>query len=266
MSTANNHAKKANKAAGAVSPEDRARYEAARQPLEKRKVPPELDPAVFAHRVGFEDGEDWSDERDEVLRDARAAYTQLHAVTDEIHEREKTIREDTSRPPAEHALRVSKLADQALQTPGKRLDGARKRAVDAMQEIDDTITRAFRTQMPAEEQREVREHVKALGPKQRREFLAKADDDTISAVLASKPYLSGLSANEQAKLRDETVKRRFPDQVKRRAKLERAVQQLEAGWARYMSHVSSLRDQKADKLQKQRDAADTAATAPINVE
>lgn len=256
---ANAHGRKANAAAGAVTPEQKAQIEAAQAAPEKRKVPMELHPRTFAHRVGVTD----DDKEDAAVQTAHRTFNNLSKALDDLYQREVTIRADKSKTPQDHALRVSKLANNALTTPAAKMDGARKTVTQSIAAIDTTIERTFKEALPTEDAREIRAHVKSLPTEERRAFLKDADDQVIAAVLAGKPFLSGMGPAEAATLRHSTVERRFPGEVARRAKLVKARDMLDHGWQLYMGATAALRDTKADDYEKAATAADEAVTQPL---
>lgn len=250
MSNADLAAKRANLAAGAVSPRDMAP-----QPVfKKRRVTAELDPRMFSHQVGMVAG----DENDPVLSQAHKAFESLSKTLDETFERELTIRQDSTRTEADHMLAAAKLAEKHLTVPTQSLDGARASAVETIREIDREVERTFKSHLTESERSEIRSHIKGLSDKQRREFLASADDDVVASVLSAKPFLSGLKPAEAETLRHQVIQRRFPQAMKRRQKLQKAQEQLEAGMQKFMREMGALRDPRADAIAKRAKAAQDA--------
>lgn len=260
MKPADVSGKRANRAMGAVSPNEKAAAEHHAAPP-RRRIPAELDVQVFVHRVGLTE----DDRQSELLSKAQRAYGAYATTLQDVYDREKTIRADQSRTAQAHALDVSKVAERALSV-ADRVQPVRDGIEREVSKINSQIEHETRSRMAPEDQREIRDYVRNLPTKQRREFLAKADDDTVAAVLAGKPYLSNLGPAEAESLRHNWQTAKFPEQVKLRGKLERARELLDAGWSRYMAEVTPLRDPDADQIQERMNAADQAIKASFEVD
>ncbi len=157
------------------------------------------------------------------------------------------------------------MAGDAIDPVAKRSQAARDRLVGAIKDIDREIDRAKRARLSQPEQQEIRGYVRGLTDGQRRKFLASADDDTTTAVLAGKPYLSGLGPAEAQKIEHEWLTRRFSDEYLARRKYQAAVEQLDAGWQRYLNAVGALRDPEANTIQRRMEAADAAVKEAVHL-
>jgi hypothetical protein len=100
--------------------------------------------------------------------------------------------------------------------------------------------------------------------KERREFLASADDETLASVLAAKPFLSGLKPAEANALRDRVTRQWFPDEVQRKQKLERALEQLHKANETYWQVTPEFVDSDLDDFEAHK-AAVKAAVAGEDV-
>jgi len=246
--------KKLNRAMGAVTESEKARIEADTTPPE-RTVPPDLAGATFAHRVGLND----ETEPDPLLVKAKNAYHSMTENLDELHRRERAILADGASTPSFKVMAIDGMARNRADAPAKKLDDVRQDLKATINTIDSDIDRTFRSHLTPEGQREIREYVRSLSDKQRRQFLADADNDTTAAVLTGKPYLSGMSSAEANALRHRTVQARFPEQIKRRQKLERAMQEIDQGWTLYLKHATKLYNEKAGEIKRRYKAAQDAA-------
>ena len=112
----NSHAKRANRSAGARPLPDF--YDDSGLP--KRRIPSELEPATFAHRVGIK-----GDHDDATLKSAQFAYNRMSLALDDIYKRERTILADSSQTPENHKLRVSKMLDKVFDSPADAVEQAR---------------------------------------------------------------------------------------------------------------------------------------------
>lgn len=251
--TAESHGLRANAAAGAVDPRETA------PPVEfkQRRVPPDLDSRVFSHRVGLD-----ATTEDEALIAANRAFAGLGRTLAELYKREATIRADSSKPADAHILRIAEMVEKSGLTPLPAVDGARKRLLAEAAEIDREIADSLRARMPHEVAAEIRSELKRLPATKRRQIIM-ADPDVAAAALSAKPFLSGLSQTEAEAVRREFLAEHYGPQQARRAKLDRAMQELDAGGERYTRSIFALRDGRVAEVQARAAAADKALAEPI---
>ena len=245
-----------------VSPAEAAVINASMEPPKKRKVPMALNPLTFDHAVGLGNEE----KIHPALDSARRAYAGYAQTLDNVFEREITVRSDKTRTPDDHALRVSRLAMDSMEPVAKRAQSALDGLNAEIGQIDAKIRHETRSRMTPLEQQEVRSYIRSLSDEKRREFLAKADSDSMSAIVAAKPYLSGLSEADALRVNHEWHRREFPDMTALRNKLERARDTLNQGFEKYMGTVSELRDPKANDMERQQQAADEAVKAAFHID
>jgi hypothetical protein len=216
------HSKRANRAAGAMSAaEVMAEQEQNKAP--ERKVSSEFDPQVFDHRTGMTE----DDQHDPALTAARRGYAVYGKNLSNWVEREKVIFSDPFEITDKKRMTVAKMVKNEVANKAELIDNGRRAALSAMSDIDREIDKAFKARLPKEEAAEIRGYVRDMSKADRQKFLAQADEETVSAILSSKSFLSGLSDNEAMALRHKAVTKLFPDHIQRRKKLERAVEQLD---------------------------------------
>lgn len=251
MSKADQHIKRTSRAHGAKP------ASATVEPFRKRRVVADLHSATFVQRVG-------DDNDDDTLQAAHKAFNGLGHTLAQLYDREAVIRADASKTPEAHAMIVTEMADKFHTHPLPAVDSARQAAIQEIQRIDGEIEKTFRSQLSEGERQEIRGYVRGLTGAKRREFLSKADEDTLAAVLSGKPFLSGMSQAEAEALRKGVVDRRFAAEMERRAKLERAAEHLADGGQAYMRHIQRLRDGRADEIRAAAAKADEALKAPMD--
>lgn len=256
------HGKRANRSAGARPARDFV--DADGQP--KRRVPGDLDPATFAHRVGVE-----ADQSDPAIEAAHRAFNGMHRVLTDLHKRERAIRADRSKTPENHQMRVAQVVDKNFDTPVASLDGARKRLNAEIDGINDEIADSFRSKMDREDAKELRKIVRDMTREKRRKYLAdvmKAGNFAPVAAILAHPeaVVSGMSETERADLRSRYERALHGESIARRERLTRAVEQLENGWITYMDAAMQLRDERADDIAAAAQAADDAVNRAIDLD
>ncbi|ORE86041.1 hypothetical protein ATO7_12128 [Oceanococcus atlanticus] len=211
---------------------------------------------MFDHRVGLQD----KDREDHVLQLARRTYAKPREALESIISAEKTIRADRTKNRVDHDLRVHKLAtkakDEHLAASLKASDEV-KRAID---EINATFDKGFRSRQTEKQAEEIRRHIKELKSKEdRRAFMGSADEDVVAAVLSSKPFLCGLSDTDVVAIRHAAEKRWFPDLVARRQKLTTANEMLDEIYHAGIRELNNFISPDADKTEELARQADLAA-------
>ncbi|MDA3919939.1 MAG: hypothetical protein PF501_04550 [Salinisphaera sp.] len=242
-----------------VSPAQAFAANHANQPFKKRKTPMSLDSRTFAHHVKMV-----ADESDPTIIAAKNAFNSYASALDQLYDREVTIRADATKTTAAHDLRVSQIAAQALEPVGKRAQAATDQLNNQIAQIDTQIEHDTKARMTPAEQQEIRSFVKGLSDEQRRSFLSQADDDTLSAVMSGKSYLSGMRPAEAQVIEHNWRQRKFPDLINKRARYERARDLITTGFEQYMSNVHAMRDPGASEMQQRMDAADAAVKSALN--
>lgn len=261
MEPADVSGKRQNRAMGAVSASEAFAIREANKPPTRRSLPMALDTRTFAHHVGMT-----ADEADPTIIAAKNAFGTYASALNQLFDREVTIRSDATKTAADHRLRVSKIAAQTLEPVGKRAQAATDTISNQIKQIDTQIEHDTKARMTPAEQQEVRGYVRSLSDEQRRTFLAQADDDTLSAVLSGKSYLSGMKPAEAQQVEHNWRQRKFPDLIKQRARYERARDLITEGFEQYMNSVGALRDPSADTVEAQMQAADRAAKEAVSFE
>lgn len=222
--------------------------------MEKRNVPLSLHANIFAAKVGPEN------EFDLALTKARNAWAMYSASLEDLHRRERAIRQDPTATEAAKNVTMNTLANKVFEATAHKSDEALNVLLEAHKSIDREIAHGFSNRQPYPVAQEIRQHVKSLASGKRREFLNKADSDTLAAVLSAKPFLSGLSDAEAASLRDSAERRLFSEQVERRERLAKARELLMDGGQIYMKAVLELSDAKAAQRDAEKAQAAREAT------
>ncbi|MDM8167013.1 hypothetical protein [Roseovarius sp.] len=260
MSTASDlHGKRANRAAGARPVRDFINADG----LPKRRVPGALASATFTHRVGVK-----PDHGDPVIEHAHRAFNGMGRVLEDLHKRERAIRADRSKTREAHNLRVAQMVDKHLTAPSDGVEAARGALRASIEEIDREVERSFRNQMSREDAAELRQTLRTMTPQKRSAYFTEAmksgDFSPIAAALAHpSAVVSGMSKAERVKLRTQYEQALHGEQIERRARLERAAEQLETGWEIYFAEVTGLRDAGVDALEQAARAAEDAVNRPI---
>lgn len=256
------HGKRANLAGGARP----ARDFSPPPELPKRKIPSDLAPATFAHRVGLT-----ADNDDPALQSAQRAFNNMSRVLEDLHKRERTIRADGSKTVENHAMRVAQLVDKNLTLPAEGVEQARASLLSEVNDINTEIEKSFRTRMDREDAQELRAIVRGMTRDERRKYLNSAMKEQnfapLAAILAHpEPVASGMTAAERAGFRDQYERTLHGENVTRRGQLQAAVTQLDDGWSKYMGAAARLRDSQAEDIEAAARAADDAVTGAITLD
>lgn len=257
------HSKRMNAARGAKSADEvaaeQARLKAWTTPPE-RKIPSALDPRTFDHRVGFDEDEDSADP---VLSRVREAFSFFHNRLTEWRKREETIYSDPYELPEKKKMTVARMVRDESDKNLDHIDRAYKSVSDEIENIDRDINKAFRHKLPREDAAEIRAHLRGLTAAKRRELLAEADAEVVASVLAAKPFLSGLKPAEAESLRHKTTRAWFPQEVKRREKLSKAQEQLNAACQTYHKQTAGYIDKQLGEFEKTKSAVDAAVKGEL---
>lgn len=255
------HAQRANRAAGARPERE---FPPPAEPV-KRTVPLALHPKAFARLVNLKVGDD------PVLEGAAKAFNMLSRTLEDLHKREKAIRADGSKTAEAHALSIARLVDKNRDAPAGPLDGARKALLAEIQNINDGIAKSTRTAMDRADAQELRAILRGMTSKVRRDYFAGAIKDGNYAPLAAalahpEAIASGMTGAERTKLQSDFERAAHPENLARRARLERAVEELDQGWQRYFNAANAMRDGKADAIAKAAQDAEEALNKPVSLD
>lgn len=228
----------------------------------QREVPLDLTPEFFEKRIG---GLRNGDEPSEILGTAHRAFEKLHRSLSEVYQRERTIKADPTRTEADQRMRVSRVARAAKEPVAEAVVSALEKVTNHIGYLDNHIAEGLKSAMPLAEAQEIRGHVRNLSPDERNAFLSKADAETLSAVLASKPFLSGMNDAEAKMIRDRMVRENFPGLLELRTRLEKAQDGLESGARLFEKKLDPLIASDAKRIEGAAEAADNAAKQPLSL-
>lgn len=223
-----------------------------------KRVPPDLDPRNFPHRVG---GLDNQGEPSEILGVGNKAFTALSESLQSVYERERVIRADKTRTPADHRMRVARLAGKAKEAAAESVQSAFDKLTAHIATIDAHIAEGKKSAMSIAEAQEIRAFVRGLSNDERAKFISEADAESLSALLSAKPFLSGMGDAEAALVDRRLVQENFPGLLELREKLDKSRDVLQNGWANYDKEISSLIPGDASAIEKAAADADEAARA-----
>ena len=199
----------------------------------------------------------------EVYRAARG----LRSGLKELYERLDQVDRDDTRTSSDKTRLKGQIRDRHAGAPAKRVDAARRRAQAEIGEIDRRTEAALRDTMSTAEGKEVRDYVRSLDSPV--SFLLNAtqtgDNATLAAVLSHRPYLSGLTAEQQQTLKQAYQAKQHPEDTARRAMLTAALERLEANSERYIvEQAQMVNSHESARLERERQATDDAVSRPLN--
>lgn len=199
----------------------------------------------------------------EIYRAARA----LRSGLKELYDRLDTVDADRTRTGEEKKRLKGQIRDKHAGQPAKAVDSACKRAEATISGIDARLNAALRDGMSVAEGREVRDFVRSQSSPVNFLFdsIKKGDRETLSAVLAHRPYLSGIDAEQQQQIKAAYLAANFAEDTARRARLAAAVERLDANANNYLVEQARMVDShEAKRLEAERQATDDAVTKPLS--
>lgn len=255
MTPADVSGKRLNRAKGAVTAAEAAQLQAQTTPPAKRRVPVDLDPGNFGPKVGIED----TDATDDVLRKAQGAFSEMANSLSDLHRRERAIYADTTQTPAAKNLKMRDLTHKVADRTSEKINSAYQSLQAEIGRIDREIERTFSGRQPEVKAQEIRTYMRGLKDSERRKLLSEGDPDVLSAVLSAKPFLSGCTPADAMKAKRDATEQLFPEQIKRRSKLERAADLITDRSQLWLTETGRLYDR--DKAEQAARIADQARQA-----
>lgn len=203
---------------------------------------------------------------DPVLDQMKQAASALYSGLSELYQRLDTVDRDTTRTDNDKKRLKGQIRDTHAGGPAKRVDAAKRAAETAINEIEMRIKKGLRDTLSYEEGKEIRDYIRSQ--KSPVQFLHSAANSgdlvTLAAVLSHRPYLSGLTDEQQAQIREYAVAVTFPEDAARRTLLAHALDRLERNMDMYTTVQASMVDtHEAQRLERERAEADQALERPL---
>jgi hypothetical protein len=234
--------------------------------MDKLRISPTISPLLIAQfrkrtREGFE-----HDGHLENLIDAAA--TAQKSVQDATEAHEKIMRDQT-RTRAANMTRARESAFRIVGVATRTIDSARANALSEVARLEQITVADLqppRDVASATIASEIRSALKALPESDRSDLLARMirekDARGISAVISAPGFLSGISAEQQAMLREQYRHAAYPAEMERAARLKNAVREIERIGELMLHHVGGLTDARViEAARASAAAADSAAAA-----
>lgn len=213
-----------------------------------------LDARKFDHIV---DKHCIDDKSEPAFAKARAARKQLTDGASRLHDARQALVQDMTRTDADRARllddTVKSVTSKATQGGAEAERMLRERAKKSRHVIEESIKNAV-----PNEAAEIRAYLRNLGERERASFIRQAiangDTETGAAVLAAKPYLSGLNETEVKELRGNMESRFAPDEVKVREAAEAAAEEIGQAANLFYREADSVNDPRAAQVAAQQRA------------
>ncbi|KAK6024039.1 primase 2 [Ostertagia ostertagi] len=175
-----------------------------------------------------------------------------------IIEARRSVLLDPTMTDAARAIAVADLADKLSTRATKAVDASLATLKKTIAAERAELSKPLAAAVSPELGREIRAHVKAMKPAERLGFLqaqAKAGDvTTLSAVLKTPAYLSGMEPNSLSVLNNELNRALNPGAVRRLAMLEKAEQRLSNAGSIFIAsseHAIGVKRGVVDRLREQ---------------
>jgi hypothetical protein len=230
------------------------------------RIHPKLDVRNFESAIG-----DFGDvTHDPAFTQARRSRQALADGAVHLHNAKAALDSDATRTPAEKSRRLNETAEAVLRratdNASKAEDGLRRKARDA----DQQIVSELRMAAPPEAA-EIRAHIKAMDATDRTTFLRRAiqngDRETAGAVLAARPYLSGLGDKEVSMVRREAERAFCAETAAVRDAATAAADEIGSAAQTLYAESRKLNDPKlAQQAAQQRQASEQAIQAAERLE
>jgi hypothetical protein len=231
-----------------------------------KRIHPKLDVRNFDHAIaGIGDVA-----HNPAFTQARRARQALADGAMHLHNAKAALDADSTRTPADKSRKLSETAEAVLRratdNASKAEEGLRRKARDADQQIASELRMAA-----PPEAAEIRAHIKNMDVAERTTFLRRAiqsgDKETAGAVLAARPYLSGLGDKEVSMVRREAERAFCADSAALRDAATAAADEMGNAVYAFYGEYRRLNDpQQAQKAAQQRQASEQAIQAAERLE
>ena len=171
---------------------------------------------------------------DPVLDALSDAMKAARTLAEQIASSVPSIMADATNTPAANAVRAKATALTLAERATKHLDAARARVQQELKKIDGSMT----IEAPQRDA-EIRAALSRLTPSERDQALT---DDVLAAAAAAAahPLLSGLTPPQHAVLTSRLRRERYPVEVDRKARLEKAMTDLDRGGVALVEFVKGV--------------------------
>jgi hypothetical protein len=182
-----------------------------------------------------------------------SAMKSARGLAEQIEAANLSIMADMTNSPQANGIRLKETALKLAQRATEALDAGRARALEEVGKIDRSMAVE-----PPKDAVEIRAVLRTMSDTQRAKALS--DDVLLAAALSAHPMLSGIDGPAQrAMLLSRYQNDRYPEQVERKARLGKALADLERGGSALIQFVAGVT--AAPEIQKAEAAANRAKEA-----
>jgi len=203
------------------------------------------------------------------IRPAIAAFGIIHAGLQKLSDAREAVKRDTSKTEANQVLLCAVEAEKLMDRSTRAFDDARKRLIDGIKSLDDSLSAPLTTKADNSISAEIRAHFKSLPTGKREEAIADAvnrkDLTTLTAVLGGPSYLSGMTPEMQAQWTRQYRELTTPDIVVRLDVMKKAQELVEARAGLIFTETERALAAPWSIVKKLRETNDAAAQALLLV-
>jgi len=166
---------------------------------------------------------------------------------------------------AQQIIQTQDLADKVFARVAKGFDATRANLDRSIAFLEGELSTPLAQKAVGSLGREIREHVKALTTTEKHKFLQEAidagDEETVSAVIGAKHYLTGISVEMQTVLTRAWHTRQQPEKAKRLAAMQGARSLIEKNAPLVFAQLEKAVGMRPDKVKALRTAKNDAEQA-----
>lgn len=208
-----------------------------------------LDPGNVKHIEGYVDHEGY-------VSHVTEAFSICHVGLKALSDAREQVKKDPSKTEAQQILMTAQAAEKLQERCARAMDSSRKRLMDGIKTLDDSLSKPLTTAADNSLSREVREHVKELSTEKRMEFMSDAfkknDVKTLQAVLGAMPYLSGLTDEMQAQFTRSLHEKQQPVIAARLKTMRKALDLVESRGPLVFGEIEKALGARFDVVQRLR--------------
>lgn len=228
------------------------------------RVSPSLHPAGFDAIAGLDD------QTKPYIADAVSAFRDAYISIGKIHDATAAGKRNTAWTDEQRMLMVGKEAARQQDRLCRKLDAVTATLERNIAAAERELSQPLRERAALGNlNQEVRQHCRGLKPDERAKLLHEAleagDNDTLQAILGAQPFLSGMSAAEQALYLHRYHERNNPALVGRLAVMRGAMEKLGRDATSVIAEVQKAVGAPPAKVNAI-DAANEAALAALKIE
>lgn len=221
------------------------------------RISPALHPGVVKRIEGFED-----DTIAAVLAPTVTAFDTAYQAVQSVWEARAVAERNPAYTDEARLMKIDDFASKKLASVTRMFDNTRANLEKGIAFLEGELSQPVKALAGSSEAGEIRAYVAKLSTTERQTFIQKAiadgDEETVSAVLGAKHYLSGLNADMQKVLLRHWHERQNPDKARRLKAMQAAKELIERDGGKVFKEIDKAIGGSSTKAKKVREANEAA--------